>query len=153
MVLLPTWMKQGGVDDWAPLLSMRRAVVVDAIATACAVCTDRELRDLDTLSQALMVEADSEVLARGTLEFIRQIFRIAKNLPAELWFNTVAEVVQADEPVRGCMFADVALVQGYFPAIVALLRARDVGHARDAARSMLEQWDAQTVAGLTHTLD
>jgi DNA-binding FadR family transcriptional regulator len=144
--LLPHLVRAGRFDLLEPFLAVRRAVAAEALATACSVATDREIRDLDALAQQLSVESDLETLADGNLEFARQILRIARNLPAELLFNTVAELYNGSPRLRGLMLADPDSVRASFPAIVALMRARQPEVARQVVNQVLSAIDASTLS-------
>jgi len=144
--LLPHLVASGRVDLLSPFLAMRRAVAAECVAAACEQATDRELRDLDALAQRLLVEPDLDALAEGNLIFARQILRLARNLPAELLFNTVAELYRSEPRLRAMLLADEQAVRASFPAIVGLLRSRQPEQARSAVQQVLAAIDARTLA-------
>jgi len=141
IALLPHLVEAGRVDLLAPFLAIRRAVAAEAVATACQTATDREIHSLDALAQQLATEPDLEALAIGNLEFSRTVLRLARNLPAELLFNTVAAVYEASPGLRQVLLADAPAVRMSFSAIVALLRGRDPNHARAVVQQVLAALD------------
>ncbi|MFT4625984.1 MAG: GntR family transcriptional repressor for pyruvate dehydrogenase complex [Myxococcota bacterium] len=146
--LLPTLFARGELTLLAPFLELRRAVAIEIAATACTRATATDLDQLQSHADALAVEQDLERLAEGNLAFARAVLRLADNLPAELLFNTVADVYRARPELRQTLLARPDAVRASFPIIVALLRTRDPDHVRSVVRVTLEAVDAATLETL-----
>ncbi len=146
--LLPHLLARGDLALLGPLLQLRRAVAVEAVATAIARATDADLDALQALADTLAAERDPARLAEGNLAFGRAVIRLSDNLPLELLFNTVARVYRADARAAGALLADPDAVRASFPAIVALIRRRDADLARAVVRDLLTALDAETLARL-----
>ena len=146
--LLVHLLERGDLELLKPMLQLRRAVAVEAAASACVLATDAELDALQAHAEALAAETDLDALAEGNLAFGRDVLRLARNLPMELLFNTVAQIYRARPELSRAMLADAPLVRASFPLIVDLLRTRDPDHVRPTVRAALEAVDAATLAKL-----
>ncbi len=146
--LLPHLLDAGRLDLLGPFLALRRAVAAEAVATACERATDAELDALEATAHALAEERDPAALAEGNLEFGRTVLRLAGNLPAELLFNTVAALYRSRPELARLLLADADAIRASFPAVVALLRARDPRRAREVVRQVLAAIDAATLTRL-----
>lgn len=149
--LLPHLVEAGRLDLLEPFLALRRAVATEAVAAASTLATDAELDELDRFASRLAVETDLAALAEGNLEFGRQVLRLARNLPGELLFNTVAALYQARPELQRLLLARPEPVRQSFPAIVALLRARDPERARLVVAQVLAAIDRSTLESLGET--
>lgn len=146
--LLPWLLARGDRSLLGPILALRRAVASEAVAAAVERASDADLDRLQALADALSATQDLQALAEGNLDFARQMIRLAGNVPLELLFNTVARVYRSDPGLSAAMLADDRAVRASFHAIVALVRTRDAGGARDTVRRVLEAIDAVTLARL-----
>lgn len=149
--LLPHLVAAGRFDLLGPFLAVRRAVAAECLAQACVLATDSEIHALDTLAQRLAVETDLEVLALGNLEFARVVLRLARNLPAELMFNTVAAVYACHPKLRQILLSNPDAVRASFPAIVQWLRMRQPEAARHAVNAVLQAMDDETMSQMEAT--
>ena len=149
--MLPHLVAAGQFDLLGPFLAVRRAVAAECLAQACVLATDREIQALDVLAQRLAMEADLEVLAKGNLEFARAVLRLARNLPAELMFNTVAAVYECHPKLRQVLLSDPDAVRASFPAIVQLVRMRQPESARHAVLAVLQAIDDETMSQMEET--
>lgn len=146
--LLPHLVDAGRMDLVGPFLALRRSVAAEALATACVTASDAEIDALAEEADRLAVETDLDALAEGNLEFGRTVLRLARNLPAELLFNTLAELYRSRADLRKLLLSEPDAVRASFPAIVALLRARNPEQARSVVGRVLEAIDAATLARL-----
>lgn len=146
--LLPHLLDAGRMDLLGPFLAVRRAVAAEALATACRTATDAEIDALQVFAEQLSVESDASALADGNLEFSRRVLRLAGNLPAELLFNTVASLYETRDDLRSVLLSEPDAVRASFPAIVALLRARDPERARAVVQQVLAAIDQATLERL-----
>ncbi len=145
VAVLPYLLESGRPDLVAPFLELRRAVAVEAVAAACVRATDAELDHLDGLASAAAAAPGTAQLARANMDFSRAVAKLAGNLPVLLLLNTVARVYAARPELGAALLSDEAAVRASFPAIVALLRTRDPGVAREAVRTTLEGLDSATL--------
>jgi GntR family transcriptional repressor for pyruvate dehydrogenase complex len=146
--LLTHLLAKGDIALLRPLLQLRRAIAVEAMAVACAQATDEDIARLSTLADELAQSEDLDRLAEGNLDFVRAVIRLADNLPMELLFNTVVRIFRARPELSAAMLADPDAVRASFPFIVALIRSREADRARTLVRGALEAIDTATLAAL-----
>lgn len=143
--LLPHLLETGDLALLRPILQLRRAVAVEAVATACERATADDLDRLRALADALGDETDPEALAEGNLVFGRTLIQITDNLPLELLFNTVAQVYRARPDLSGALLDDADAVRASFGLIADLVARGDPDTARTVVRQALEAIDAATL--------
>jgi DNA-binding FadR family transcriptional regulator len=142
--ILPYLVELEGGTLVSDLLALRRSVAADAIAAASTRATEAELDELSAFADALASESDPEALAEGNLEFSRQVVALAGNTPALLLLNTVVRIARERPELSRVLAGDVPAIQASFPAVVALLRARDPERARTSVRTLLEMLDGRS---------
>ncbi|MBW1880052.1 MAG: FadR family transcriptional regulator [Deltaproteobacteria bacterium] len=146
--LLTYLLADGDIALLRPLLQLRRAIAVEAMAVACAQATDEDIARLSALAEELAQSEDLDRLAEGNLDFVRAVIRLADNLPLELLFNTVVRVFRTRPELSAAMLADPDAVRASFPFIVGLIRSREADRARTLVRGALEAIDTATLAAL-----
>jgi len=146
--LLPHLLARGDWSLLGPVLQLRRAVAVEAVAAAVERASDADLDRLQALAEELSSETDLPALAEGNLAFSRGVIRLTDNLPLELLFNAVAKVYRSRPELVDLLLAEPDAVRASFPAIVALIRTRDAERARALVRATLRAIDDATLARL-----
>ncbi len=132
-------------------LELRRLLAAEAAALACERATRAQLAGLRELAERQQVERDRAAFHERDLEFARRFLEASGNEAMGLLLNTVEDVYRAHPEVSGALLADLDEIRPSYPAVVALLEAKDPEVARRAIRELLEQQDARALRRLARS--
>jgi DNA-binding FadR family transcriptional regulator len=149
--LLPHLLSQPNHALAADFLELRRSLAAEAVALACVRASEHTLQALDTLAEAQRIETDPATFAARDLQFSQRVVRAANNVALSLLFNTVARTYAANPALAAAMHQARPAVAASYPAIVALLRAKDPTLARRAVHMTLEALDTATLNQMADT--
>jgi GntR family transcriptional regulator, transcriptional repressor for pyruvate dehydrogenase complex len=144
----------GGLEVFASLLELRRAVAVDAVALAAERATPEELRamrDHVAMQEKLIDEPSAFMVA--DLAFARLLVRATRNLGYELLFNTVVRTIEASPGLEPAFTANARATLAVYRHLLDRMEARDAARARATAERLLYRMDRTTIEALEQVLE
>ena len=141
---------EGGLDVFASLLELRRAVAIEALGLAAERATPEELRAMrDHVDMLEKLLGDSHAFMVADLAFARMIVRATRNLAFELLFNTVVRTVEGNPAMELAFFANAATTVKIYRRLLDQMDARGADRARATASRLLHRLDRTTIDALT----
>jgi DNA-binding FadR family transcriptional regulator len=140
----------GGLDLFASLMELRRAVAIEAVGLATERASADELRAMRNHVGAMSaLLGDSHAFMVADLAFARLIVRATGNLAYELLFNSVVRTVEGNRGVELAFFANANATLAVYARLLDRMEARDHERARATAARLLHRLDRTTVDALT----
>lgn len=143
----------GGLEIFASLMELRRAVAVEAVFLATERASADELADLRAHVRHLaMLTGDAHGFMVQDLAFARKIVRATKNLAFELLFNSVVRTVEGHPGFELAFFANASSTVLVYGRLLDRMEARDAERARATASRLLYRLDRTTTDALSQLL-
>lgn len=140
----------GGLDVFASLLEIRRAIAIEAVGLAAERATPEELRAMrDHVAMQEKLIGDPRAFMVADLAFARLIVRATKNLGFELLFNTVERSVENMPGVELAFSMHAPTTVQVYRRLLDRLEARDGERVRKTAARLLYRLDQTTIATLS----
>jgi len=143
----------GGLELFASLMELRRAVAVEAVFLATERATADELADLRAHVRHLaMLTGDAHGFMMQDLAFARKIVRATRNLAFELLFNSVVRTVAGHAGIELAFVANASSTVLVYGRLLDRMEARDAERARATASRLLYRLDRTTTDALSQLL-
>jgi GntR family transcriptional repressor for pyruvate dehydrogenase complex len=140
----------GGLDVFASLLELRRAVAIEAVGLAAERATTEELRAMrDHVAMQEKLIGDVHAFMVADLAFARMVVRATKNLGFELLFNTVERSIEQMPGVELAFSMHAPNTVRIYRRILDRLEARDAERVRRTAARLLSRLDRTTLEALS----
>lgn len=140
----------GGLDVFASLLELRRAVAIEAIGIAAERATPEELRAMrDHVAMQEKLVGDAHAFMIADLAFARMVVRATKNLGFELLFNTIERSIEEMPGVELAFSIHATTTVKVYRRLLERLEARDAVRVRRTAARLLTRLDRTTIEQLS----
>jgi DNA-binding FadR family transcriptional regulator len=136
---LPDTIQDGFVRE---VLELRRAFAVEAVGLACERATEEQIARLEELARLQASECDMRAFTERDLEFSRVLVEATRNVPMQMFFNTLVRFHRARPDVADARFANMEPHRDGYGAMAAIIRSGDAAAGREAVRAILERLDA-----------
>jgi DNA-binding FadR family transcriptional regulator len=136
----------GGLDVFAGLLELRRAVAIDAVALAAERASEEELRAMrDHIAKQKTLLGDPRAFMLADLGFARLIVRATRNLSFELLFNSVVRTATNTAGLELAFIANARTTLAIYERLLDRMERRDSARARATAERLLHRLDRSTI--------
>ena len=131
------------------MLEVRRVVAVEALGLVTERLTDDDIARLRLRLEALEeAVGDAETFMRRDVGFAREIVQSTRNVAMELLYNSIERLLLDQDFLRPTFLANAEGTVKAYRRLMVVMETRDAACVRRAARTLLEELDAETLARL-----